>query len=562
MNPYCRRAVAKACELAGERTGLDASRCSRSGRRPPTTRCAKRSRGGSSAASTSPACTSPIPRSPGPTRSRPRRRSRPRSTREGPVRSRARPAATRSTPTPARSDRSSPSCSTSRSSPACATSRSTATASTPAASTTTAGCRPRCELPGDPVAAPNASPTRRRSTRPGRAAVPAERIRTLSAADLGPGPWGQDAIADLGRSGQGHGRRPGAVALARRAARRTGRRRRAVPRRAGRARLDAEPRADRDAFPVATHVAVRPVVAVVVEPDRAHATRELLGAAAGLAGNVRRGRPSTRPTSPRSAAWGADEIVHLDGEQRRGRRRARASRPGRRRPNRGRPHLVDRVGTRGRAPRRGRVVDAGLTGDAVDLDVEDGRLVAWKPAFGGQLVAAIDATSADPDGDGTRRRAPDARTARTRRHPDPAHRGHAARPSPRARPHPGRRPRRARRGARGDRRRHGRRAGRVRRARAAAHARSAPSSARRARSPTRAGSRAPARSASPAGRSRRACSSASARAASSTTRSACAPRAPCSRSIPIPTRRSGDVADTGIVGDWREVVPLLVAQLP
>jgi electron transfer flavoprotein alpha subunit len=36
---------------------------------------------------------------------------------------------------------------------------------------------------------------------------------------------------------------------------------------------------------------------------------------------------------------------------------------------------------------------AGLTGDAVDLDVSGGRLVGWKPAFGGRLVAAITATS-------------------------------------------------------------------------------------------------------------------------------------------------------------------------
>ncbi len=36
---------------------------------------------------------------------------------------------------------------------------------------------------------------------------------------------------------------------------------------------------------------------------------------------------------------------------------------------------------------------AGLTGDAVGFDVEDGRLVAWKPAFGGRLVAAITASS-------------------------------------------------------------------------------------------------------------------------------------------------------------------------
>jgi electron transfer flavoprotein alpha subunit len=39
-------------------------------------------------------------------------------------------------------------------------------------------------------------------------------------------------------------------------------------------------------------------------------------------------------------------------------------------------------------------LDAGLVGDAVELDREGDRLVAWKPAFGGQLVAAIGCTSA------------------------------------------------------------------------------------------------------------------------------------------------------------------------
>jgi electron transfer flavoprotein alpha subunit len=40
-------------------------------------------------------------------------------------------------------------------------------------------------------------------------------------------------------------------------------------------------------------------------------------------------------------------------------------------------------------------VDAGLVGDAVDLEAtDDERLVAWKPAFGGQLVAAIGFESA------------------------------------------------------------------------------------------------------------------------------------------------------------------------
>ena len=36
---------------------------------------------------------------------------------------------------------------------------------------------------------------------------------------------------------------------------------------------------------------------------------------------------------------------------------------------------------------------AGLTGDAVDLATDRGRLVGWKPAFGGRLVAAITADS-------------------------------------------------------------------------------------------------------------------------------------------------------------------------
>src|SRR5205814_8970015 len=36
---------------------------------------------------------------------------------------------------------------------------------------------------------------------------------------------------------------------------------------------------------------------------------------------------------------------------------------------------------------------AGLTGDAIELERDGDRLIAWKPAFGGQLVAAIGWTS-------------------------------------------------------------------------------------------------------------------------------------------------------------------------
>jgi electron transfer flavoprotein alpha subunit len=38
-------------------------------------------------------------------------------------------------------------------------------------------------------------------------------------------------------------------------------------------------------------------------------------------------------------------------------------------------------------------LDAGLTGDAVGFGINRGRLIAWKPAFGGRLVAAITARS-------------------------------------------------------------------------------------------------------------------------------------------------------------------------
>ena len=51
MNPYCRRAVSKAIELAAERDGSVVTVITL-GPPPPTTRCAKRSRGVSIAAST------------------------------------------------------------------------------------------------------------------------------------------------------------------------------------------------------------------------------------------------------------------------------------------------------------------------------------------------------------------------------------------------------------------------------------------------------------------------------------------------------------------------------
>ena len=138
-----------------------------------------------------------------------------------------------------------------------------------------------------------------------------------------------------------------------------------------------------------------PAIVVVAEPDRAHSTRELLGAAARLAIEIDGQVVAITLEDPKPAvlaAWGADEIVHLalpnveEDVAAAVVRWAETAAPwavitgstawGR--------EVASRVAAR---------VDAGLTGDAVDLEVGEGRLIAWKPAFGGQLVAAIGATS-------------------------------------------------------------------------------------------------------------------------------------------------------------------------
>jgi electron transfer flavoprotein alpha subunit len=130
------------------------------------------------------------------------------------------------------------------------------------------------------------------------------------------------------------------------------------------------------------------VTAVILEDDRAG--RELLGGAARLGGRV---VALCCGAAPREAAsWGADEVVELHGsvladdvtpvvnawcES-------------------NQPWAVLAAGTMWGREVMARVAarqHAGLTGDAVDLSVRDHRLVAWKPAFGGSLVAAITATS-------------------------------------------------------------------------------------------------------------------------------------------------------------------------
>jgi electron transfer flavoprotein alpha subunit len=131
---------------------------------------------------------------------------------------------------------------------------------------------------------------------------------------------------------------------------------------------------------------------VLCEPDRQHVTRELLGAAQQLTGNVL--AVTVEPPDNRTLmSWGADEVMHFvienieeDVALAAATLVATDS-----------PWAILAPSTawgREVASRLAARLDAGLVGDAVDLEVENNRLVAWKPAFGGQLVAAITCTSA------------------------------------------------------------------------------------------------------------------------------------------------------------------------
>ena len=230
----------------------------------------------------------------------------------------------------------------------------------------------------------------------GRARVPAERIRTLTASDLGPGPWGQEASptwvgpVKLLAHQRLHRRADAGTPLAQQV-------RDAVELLVERGALAHEDTTGTsDAVPGPSGTDGR-VVAVVVEPDRAHATRELIGTAARLARDIA-GRVVAFTVridageADEYASWGADEIAHapvanveddvalaLSGW-------AADAQPWA-------VLLGSTAWGREVASRTAARLGAGLTGDAVDLEVDGDRLVAWKPAFGGQLLAAITATS-------------------------------------------------------------------------------------------------------------------------------------------------------------------------
>jgi electron transfer flavoprotein alpha subunit len=230
----------------------------------------------------------------------------------------------------------------------------------------------------------------------GRAAVPGCRIRSLTAAELGDGPWGQQGsptrvgqirLLEVQRqrvmlSGSVQEQVVAAVELLRD--------RGALNRTIGVTTNDRAPEET-----VAAADGDGPVVVVIVEPFRADVTRELLGGAARLASALRGCVVAIGPPpidTSELGPWGANAAVVLAGatvEEDVASAVAAWCLTAL-------PWAVLAAGTmwgREVASRVAARLGAGLIGDAVDLDVQDGRLLGWKPAFGGRLVAAITATS-------------------------------------------------------------------------------------------------------------------------------------------------------------------------
>jgi electron transfer flavoprotein alpha subunit len=226
-----------------------------------------------------------------------------------------------------------------------------------------------------------------------RAAVPASTIRVLRAADLGSGPWGQAGSPTSVGSTRVHAtdrhrtRWPNET-LAEQV-------RRTVLALLELGALDAadESTERHDAVPE-TDPNGPPAVLVVVEPDRPHLTRELLGTAATLAA-ARGGRVAAIVTTPSDpitlGSWGGDLLLALDAAVEEDVAVAVSTWCAT-----NSPWAVLTPSTawgREVASRAAARLGAGLTGDAVAFEIADDRLVAWKPAFGGQLVAAVTARS-------------------------------------------------------------------------------------------------------------------------------------------------------------------------
>jgi electron transfer flavoprotein alpha subunit len=135
-------------------------------------------------------------------------------------------------------------------------------------------------------------------------------------------------------------------------------------------------------------------IAVIHESGQAALTQELLSGASRLAPQVRARVVVLDAEShdvTELARWGADAVVRVPGEA--AEEFASALTYWARESH---PWAVLAPSTnwgRETAGRTAAALGAGLIGDAIELDYDHGRLVAWKPAFGGAVVAAITSSS-------------------------------------------------------------------------------------------------------------------------------------------------------------------------
>lgn len=225
-----------------------------------------------------------------------------------------------------------------------------------------------------------------------RAQVPAELIVTLSASDIGPGRWGaagsltevgecRTVVVDRCRSLSPD--QPVSMQV-----------RDVVRELIERGALAGN---GRQPMPLPATGGPGPVIAVIADPGHDTITRDLCGLAARLAGDVNGSTALLAPHTVMAAdagSWGADRLVRIvGGDVEEDVAQAvmswvwEAPTP---------PWAILASSTaygREVASRVAAAVGAGLTGDAAEVEIIDGRLVAWKPAFGGQLVAAVTATS-------------------------------------------------------------------------------------------------------------------------------------------------------------------------
>jgi electron transfer flavoprotein alpha subunit len=228
-----------------------------------------------------------------------------------------------------------------------------------------------------------------------RAAVPSERIRQMSAVDLGEGPWGEAASrTTVGRTRT--------LRVVRNRIRLTG----DVEEQVANAVsiLDGmgafEPGDAVEPLPVlppAANLGGAPI-AVLTEPGRDRAARELLGAAAHLA--RMRDCPVVLLTdgslaAPLAAVWGADRVVTFDPAGTRETALAAAAFGAWCAEHQPWAILAPScMWGRETAGRMAVQLDCGLVGDATELTMAaDDRLVCWKPAFSGALVAEVRCTS-------------------------------------------------------------------------------------------------------------------------------------------------------------------------